>query len=256
MGKKELEKGPGRPWKGSGAGESGMCRTGKALRAFLWGLLFISGITIPSCNQHCLESGPGALSHTRDRDQEFRGEMITRTGKVYCASSTGSGSLVYENLVITAYHVIDSHPVTGDEIGLKFGSDSISWGWVVIFSDSFNDLAILRRPGSTGNGLRLWKGISRDYQPGDQVYSSGYPWGIGPVFTSGYISRIYPDQGYLIVSNNALPGSSGSGIYGMDGKFVGVLVRGIVRMGVWRQFIFHVIPLSRVEGILEDLDIE
>lgn len=55
--------------------------------------------------------------------------------------------------------------------------------------------------------------------------------GIGPVFTEGYLSKVMPDQEYLIVSVNALPGSSGSGIYQMDGEFVGVLVRGIVNMG-------------------------
>ncbi len=245
--------------KGSGKGIFGegsvICRAREALKASLWGFLLLTALSIPSCNQACTEREPGAQRGILHNDLDLRSDIISRTAKVHCGFGTGSGSLIYENIFVTAYHVVENSVTLGTEIGLEFGSEEISWGWELRVADKENDLAILSRPGTRSRGARLWSGVSDDYRPGDRVYCSGYPWGIGPVFTEGYLSKVMPDQEYLIVSVNALPGSSGSGIYQMDGEFVGVLVRGIVNMGVWSQFIFHVVPLTRVEDKLRVLGI-
>ena len=235
--------------------DSIICSPGKALKASLWGLLLLAGLSIPSCHLNYPEQELRTQRTIVDRGVDLRSDIISRTAKVHCGFGTGSGSLIYENIFVTAYHVIADSVTLGTEIGLEFGSEEISWAWEIRVADRENDLAILSRPGTRSRGARLWMGVSDDYQAGDRVYCSGYPWGIGPVFTAGYLSKVMPDREYLIVSVNALPGSSGSGIYQMDGEFVGVLVRGIVNMGVWSQFIFHVIPLTRIEDKLRVLGI-
>lgn len=223
-------------------------------RAILWGFLLMVGLSIPSCHHNGTERKSEAQVVESKSGLDIRREILSRTYKVYCAGATGSGSLIYENLFITANHVIEDNLIYGREIGLKFEDDYIHWGWEVRYQDWDNDIAILGRPGTEKNGERLWKGRSRDYLPGDRVYCSGYPWGIGPVFTDGYISKV--EERSIIVSVNALPGSSGSGIYRENGEFIGLLVRGHVSMGVWSQFIFQVIPLSMVKDGLKELGID
>jgi len=260
---KGTDLGIGRAGKELNPGRGESSSTEIRFRSILWGLLLLIGLSGPSCHLNCTESRTEALKGTSDLD--IRKDILTRSYKVYCSGSTGSGSLVYENVMVTAWHVIEDSVRYGASIGCSredrereevlFGYGDIIWGWEVLHQDQENDIAILRRPETGENGRRLWKGNLKGIELGVRVYCSGFPWGLGPVFTSGYISKMVGNREYLIVSVNALPGSSGSGIYDSDGKFVGVLVRGIVNMGTWSQFIFHVIPLFRVESALEDLNL-
>lgn len=163
--------------------------------------------------------------------------------KVLCGNSTGSGSFIYNNIVITAYHVVESKDISNN-IDIIDNINIMSFDWKIIYKDIVNDIAILQRDGTTGKGNRKWKGWTKELTLADKIFVAGYPWGEGPILTSGYLSCITRDGGYFWISANALPGSSGSGVYDSSGRFIGVLVRGLVRWGDWSQFTFHAVPIS------------
>jgi len=184
---------------------------------------------------------------------EIRQYAISNSCRITCGQSSGSGILATENIALTANHVISDY-LYGSIVGVEIPGDQISTNWEVVYSSSVYDLAIIRRPSSKGPGRRRWVGWSPSLTIGQRVYASGYPWGIGPILTSGYLSRISGD--YFWISANALPGSSGSAIYGSDGKVIGILVRGFVRGGDWSQFTFHAIPVSLLAGELSKLGVK
>ena len=184
---------------------------------------------------------------------EVRQETLSNACRITCGGASGSGVLASENIAITANHVISDYSL-GNEIGVEIPGEQISSGWELVYFSYEYDIAIIRRPNSKGPGQVRWSGWSPSLTIGQRVFASGYPWGVGPILTTGYLSRITDDD-YFWISANALPGSSGSAIYSMDGKVIGILVRGLVRGGQWSQFTFHAVPVSLVSKQLSDAGI-
>lgn len=181
--------------------------------------------------------------------------LIENSCKVLCNGGSGSGTLIYENVIITAYHVVADNS-TGHQIDVLDDEGDLSLGWLILYGDPVDDIAILQRPGTSSRGERRWRGWSNSTPEGSVIFVAGYPWGVGPILTDGYISRISSGSTYFWISANALPGSSGSGVYNSDGEYLGVLVRGIVRFGEWSQFTFHAVPIGRISDRLNALNLD
>ncbi len=106
---------------------------------------------------------------------------------------------------------------------------------IVVFADFDHDLAILQTivdNNYTATPLKLAKAIP---VWGTNVYMMGYPYGLGPVYSVGYVSNPnyrFPfhgwDQRDFILYNLAgCPGNSGSPVVNEKGEIVSILQVGI-----------------------------
>ena len=211
----------------------------------------IGAIGCSSCKEGRKE--PTLIGHYND--VVTRRLLIENTCKILCNGASGTGTLVYDNVVITANHVVVDNEL-GHQVDIIDNEDDLTLGWLVSYSDPTNDIAILQRSGTSSRGSRRWLGWSTDISEGTFILVSGYPWGVGPILTDGYISKISSGSTYFWTSANALPGSSGSGVYNNRGEFVGILVRGVIRFGNWSQFTFHAVPIGRISNRLNSLNLD
>ena len=192
----------------------------------------------------------------QQNEYRVRRAILSNTVRIICDGGSGSGTLAYQNLVITAYHVVSSND-DGHQIDIFDSENNLSQGWVVAYGDPVNDIAVLQRPDTTVNGSRRWYGWGHDISEGSKVYVGGHPWGMtAGILTDGYICSVASDSSYFWISANALPGSSGSGVYTADGMYIGTLVRGMVRFGTWSQFTFHAIPITRMTTRFDRLNLD
>lgn len=132
-------------------------------------------------------------------------------------SGQGSGLRLYDRLVLTANHVIEG------DLDIKINDIP----YQVYRQDKEADLALLVESGySMEWGDRRWRGVPSSIEMGEEVWVAGFPLGQGPYLTSGYISEHENDAVCgILVSTNAIFGSSGSGVVDADGKLVGVIQR-------------------------------
>ena len=147
----------------------------------------------------------------------------------------GSGFLVGESLLVTAYHVVEEihHPdVVGYEVtvmidGSRFGATPHSW-------DSILDVAVLRLDESVPLEFdvieRLAHSHSLDF--GDEIYGLGHHSGLAETLTGGIVSaptRRAPEIGnWIQIDAPVTGGASGGMLIGPDGLIHGMLVAGLV----------------------------
>ena len=56
-----------------------------------------------------------------------------------------------------------------------------------------------------------------------EIIYTGFPNGLGPLTFRGYVAGISPEK-YIYLHSYAWPGSSGAGVFGYDGKLIGIVI--------------------------------
>jgi S1-C subfamily serine protease len=124
--------------------------------------------------------------------------------------------------VITANHVIAEAGTGASVTVMRKGG---SWSGEIVKTDRRDDLALVRVSGHPAGALALWQRpllpVSRQ---GDQLLLVGSPYGLEGTVTTGVVSRVTKDA--IQTDAAANPGSSGGPAVDLQGRVVGILVRG------------------------------
>jgi len=191
-----------------------------------------------------ISADPQSTGDTYADDMEEEDLVILSYG-IYC-----SGSLLTENLVLTAYHCIDDRHELGHRIqvgtytqyrrsqGTFRGNE---WRWHdIVAVDAHNDLAILRLSSGQGNAHRRGTLPLATSNPrtGEHAFTMGHPRGLGWTLTYGVVSqgsRMGDDSAssadphatrYVQASAQAYYGNSGGPLLNSRNEIIGVISRG------------------------------
>ncbi|SRR5260221_985891 len=162
---------------------------------------------------------------------KFKGTKVIEVGYHYkkigfSRNMTGTGIFVSnDGLILTAAHVVNRTPLA--EISLNgFGTPpKLIKGFkpkklfaTVVGVDQKHDIALLRviNPGQHFRAVRLRKEVEK----GLQVFTVGFPGEFQKHVTSGIVSSF--NEGFTMTDVVIAHGSSGGGLFDMDGKLVGL----------------------------------
>ncbi len=141
-------------------------------------------------------------------------EVVSDVGVFF----VGTGTVVAEELVVTACHVTRSaRRIDVLHGGLRHRAISQR-------SDTEHDLCVLRVPGLDAQALLV--GHSASLEVGQEVLAIGFTGGAGLAPSSGTIERLYAlDGGWVVQSDAAFSsGASGGGLFDSDGSLVAILL--------------------------------
>ena len=149
--------------------------------------------------------------------------------------SQGTGFLVSpEGLMVTSLHVVlPSHKDPANPLLVLF-RDSSHFGRIVCV-DEVRDLALLKIPAKDRPFLRI--GSFKGLRSGDPIYTLSYPGRGKPLFSEGYVERVYGGGRVVFILTSAPLsfGSSGAPIMDSEGKVVAVATFVILREGYVRS---------------------
>ena len=124
-----------------------------------------------------------------------------------------------EVIVVTAAHVLG-----GIDNKIIVATDAEETVAKIIYFDSVNDLAVLSIPElSSIKPMSLNPFKEKNLKIGQDVIYSGYPNVTGLLTIEGYIAGIHP-RGDIYMRSYGWSGASGSAVFDMRGRLVGVLV--------------------------------
>jgi S1-C subfamily serine protease len=168
----------------------------------------------------------------------------------------GSGFLIDDHHILTAYHVIEQvfQKDTEDfQIFCKFSEEQFN-NLTLIAWDSLTDLAVLELPDKIDlpYSVDTLLGDSGTLKQGDTVYALGHPYRYSTTMTRGIISAVdrkAPEVGsWLQIDAVIAPGSSGGFLIGEDR-----LIYGVVVAGVADEEINFIVPSNVVHSVIDQL---
>ncbi len=133
---------------------------------------------------------------------------------------SGSGFLAFaDDLIMTNFHVVAG----AAQVLVLTSNDASYWVESVVHADESRDLALLRLEEATGLPV-LPIGDSSAAAVGDQVYALGNPLDLGLTVSSGILSAIRQETGYMDFQITApiSSGSSGGALINDCGEVIGI----------------------------------
>ncbi|WP_137792034.1 stalk domain-containing protein [Bacillus sp. E(2018)] len=144
--------------------------------------------------------------------------------KIETNTGQGSGVFVGEGLILTNAHVVDE--MTEAAVYLNKNTMELVEG--IVAYDEAVDLALLKlsRPVNI-NPVSI--GASSKLEKGEKVVAIGSPLGFQNTVSDGIVSNLYELDGVRVIQNTASTdhGSSGGGLFNMQGELVGITSSGI-----------------------------
>lgn len=127
----------------------------------------------------------------------------------------------------------------------------------IIAIDRQADFSIIRIDEPTGvEAISLKKVLPRSKQWNDllslqnKIFYTGFPNSVGPLTISGRVIG-FSDDGYVFVHSYAWSGSSGSGVFSSDGKFIGIVMAVDVGQTVYGVDVLEdmvvILPANRID---------
>jgi S1-C subfamily serine protease len=185
-------------------------------------LMTLENTTLPSAAAKAYEavlpSVVRVMAYARGKDDDDDQGMGVGTGVV----------IVDKGVILTNLHVIQG----AHTIKVVF-ADGLESTARVIGTQPENDLAVLQADKIPDDLHAATMRSTADLQPGDQVLSVGFPFGIGPSASAGVVSGLKrtfrsPDGGQDIANliqfdAAANPGNSGGPLVTMDGEVLGIV---------------------------------
>jgi len=171
--------------------------------------------------------------------------MYSDIGETYIGS--GSGVVVGGGLIVTNYHVIDDAVRYG--ISYNNTPDNQEYGRSgFIAFEMFRDIAVIPSPNELIQAAKL--GDSSNLKLGQKVVAIGSPKGLKNTVSEGIISGFRNIDGYDFIQTTApiSPGSSGGGLYNMQGELIGITSL----KQVDGESLNFAIPINDVKRILND----
>ncbi len=154
---------------------------------------------------------------------------------------TGSG-VIYKDYIITAKHVLDA----GVEYGISYDYMDIDWGINTkkrINIKTNADIGLLEAPVTAG---KIELGDSDELKIGQDVVSVSSPQGSKNLVYEGKITGM---DSFVHTNVKAYPGCSGSGLFDMNGKAIGIIVNSHKDY----MDLSNSVPINEVKEILDNL---
>lgn len=192
----------------------------------LFGFLVLLSFLIFGCSKPQFDEYQisEAMDYVSISTQQQYYKSIQSTVKIVALSLNGgaSGTGTYfkykgETFVITAAHVLEGSALVFAERGDE--KVRLLPAWV----DDVNDVAILI-PLDEMTRIKTHKLVlAKSLDLGEELYYSGFPGGIGPLFLKGSVSAVaLPDL--VIMQSYGWGGASGSAVYNSKGNLIGIVV--------------------------------
>lgn len=162
---------------------------------------------------------------------KFKGKEVVEVGYHYKKigfgrNMTGTGVFVSnDGLILTAAHVVNRTSLAEISLNGFYAPPTLIRGFkprrlfaTVVGVDQKHDIALLRviNPGQHFRAVRLRK----DAEKGLQVFTVGFPGDFEKHVTAGVVSSY--SEGFTLTDVVIAHGSSGGGLFDMDGKLVGL----------------------------------
>jgi S1-C subfamily serine protease len=160
-------------------------------------------------------AGPAACPAT-DFSSIFEGNKNSVV-TIKAGKSLGTGFYVTPNLIVTNIHVIRNSSDVSFSSAYNEGFSQVHH---IVATDDAHDLAVLYAE-KTGPPVTLAE--SKGLVPGMELVCIGSPQGYEKTFTSGNFSQMR-QNGLMQISIPVSPGSSGSPVFDVNGRVVGVVV--------------------------------
>lgn len=174
------------------------------MKYFLLALLSVFGISTYAYDQQALMAS-------------YFGVVLIRGYNEDGGMAYGSGVVVAENEVITNCHVLRSTK----QPWISRGEDS--YAITAVKADTWHDLCLVSTHAMPFKPVPL--GTSRGLVRGQEITAIGHSNGVpAPITSVGEIQGLYLTQSGNVIRSSAkfLMGASGSGLFDMDGKLVGI----------------------------------
>ncbi len=132
-------------------------------------------------------------------------------------SSSGSGVIVNaDGLILTNAHVVDG----AETVKVVLADRQEYEGRVIGYGEDGEDLAAVR---IEGRNLPTVKIATSPVQVGQRAFAIGNPFGqFAGTFTTGIVSRIDTEQGYIQTDAAINPGNSGGPLLNSQGELIGI----------------------------------
>ncbi len=133
--------------------------------------------------------------------------------------SRGSGFIVDPSgLIITNAHVIDNQRIT--TVTIRLANGHLAEADILGYDRRGQDLAALLVYGSDSRPtLDLHTQLP---QTGEQAYAIGFPYNLGRTLTTGVVSQVIPEKGWIQTDADINPGNSGGPLLNSRGEVMGV----------------------------------
>jgi S1-C subfamily serine protease len=140
--------------------------------------------------------------------------------------ATASGILWGEDYILTNRHVIEQFEVNK---WIAEGNKDIFDRYYCTETETFDtqaDIALIKTDRPHGGNIKI--GDSSKVKVGDRVVVISSPRGIKNVVTDGEVTKLYSNNlvDYICTNVETKPGSSGGGIFNMQGELIGLMVGG------------------------------
>ncbi len=183
------------------------------------------------------------VGYTQQTIREVVDAVLPAVVVIKTPDGIGSGVLLDSSgVIVTNLHVIEGAKEATIELQNGDSYNNIS----VIDVDTTKDIALLKIPAFDLPVVTM--GNSNEISVGDDVVVMGAPSGLEQTVTRGIVSAIRDTgEGYRLFQTDAAisPGSSGGGMFDMNGNLVGVTVSYLEGS----QNINFVIPINYVRGL-------
>lgn len=210
----------------------------------------IAAMTVAACSEPVVSSDPLEARvveiHMTPRGNAGASEKQTKRKAEklpYLAGGTCSGSFINaDGDILTARHCVEDNPQL--EI---ITYDKRRYAGVLVATSALHDLAVIHIDRRNTPHFSLATSVTR----GEPVFVLGSPLGITDTLSAGLIARLDGDVTFIDCA--ALPGNSGSAVFNIDGKMVGVLNAGlIVFMGTTHLNVMQ--GLDAISFFLEEVE--
>ena len=203
----------------------------------------------------------GALETTYN---QIAGAMNRVTVSIYTGNSgvtrpllLGSGVLIYNQYVVTNYHVIENAP----DLSVTVYSPATVYSAKVVLADRAEDIAVISVAANKAlPAARL--GNSDGVITGDMVFAMGNAFGTGNVFATGVVCD--NSQSFVAGAKNyrnmiqteapVYPGSSGGPLVNISGEVIGVNTAISDPQGQFNGVGFAT-PINRVLALLQNANL-
>lgn len=160
----------------------------------------------------------------------------------------GSGVILEGGIILTAKHVLDA----GKMYGIQFNDTPSDREFRTTKRYTINsslDIAFLESPVPTNNVVTL--GDSSTLNIGEKIFTISSPGALKNNISEGMISGLtdYKDGNSIQITAKAGGGSSGGGIFSLNGDLIGIYVSNLAASNDYH----FVVPINNIKPILEQI---
>jgi len=211
-------------------------------------LIIMSSVSPIACTTTQIQLAPYSI-------EDFGPYIAAQTVMVRAGTSSGSGTLINKQYVLTAYHVVQGSSEALIDLP---GASGIRCSVETFGNLESVDYAILKIEDEIPEGIELniaQVDLEEEFLVGRQIFFAGFPQGGDFHLTEGLLSSI--SDTFYKTSAPVMFGQSGGGVYDNHGHLIGVISRmGQMNNGFFSIPIYHDSYYVPIQSIFKDLSMK